>query len=636
MIYKSPRTNVREYLYDEYNICIYNILTEDKFWKTQFTPLNFFNLLYRDLEFFELNSNNYLEIKRYFGKCKLKGEKRFLLFKSLKELIEHYYPQALLNHEPVVFKSLEYIKKMYAESEDVIGWVNQEDAAEVSNFVHFEAIKAHLVTIPDIKNKITHLLEMITLYKQQEIGWNNNTPFIRNCTLEIEKYKELLELKHEMPTTSKSAEFASDNQFYDMNFKIEDLTEHKLKEYGFDKDTIENLLDANSKPHEHRYYRKGQIIVASSIENKIYSGFAGARKYYFRPNKIEFPFKFPQLIKEYHELKLFEYLTYQKGLMGSLFDEEFAKNIFEDNQTKFATREIEINLAQKAKCKYNYQLPISNEHQRNIDILQNYIGFLNRLKISSPQKKEMTVITNDNFTNPPPGVDIIGLKEPEAYKKFLDLQDEGLAKDPLFGKQYYNWVINKAALDKENYILAYEKYGLDQEKINNYDIQIKRAENRLTSIEQLINNRGLENLNILNSDQANENNLVKSNNAKPKFKPEIVNDIFNILKDFFNQENQVELKKILVSGSSVSQKLIFLDTGNRLADAFKQLYDAGFITACQKKELEKWISENFLFRYRGDIKEYKAKYLNDIISTTKDMCQKPILNVKSGVISKVN
>lgn len=107
-------------------------------------------------------------------------------------------------------------------------------------------------------------------------------------------------------------------------------------------------------------------------------------------------------------------------------------------------------------------------------------------------EKSIPTITSDNFNNPPPGIDIIGLTEPEAYKKFLDLQDKGLAKDPLFGKQYYNWVINETTLEKDNYILSYEKYGLDEEKVKNYDVVINRAKNRLKAIEQTINDVGLD------------------------------------------------------------------------------------------------------------------------------------------------
>ena len=84
---------------------------------------------------------------------------------------------------------------------------------------------------------------------------------------------------------------------------------------------------------------------------------------------------------------------------------------------------------------------------------------------------------------------------------------------------------------------------------------------------------------------------------------------------------------MLNSGENAPKPLLFLDSGNRLADAFKQLYDCDIIRGCQKKELESWISLNFSYRYRNTVKKYTLEYLSEIMSTTKDMCQKPILNI---------
>jgi hypothetical protein len=115
--------------------------------------------------------------------------------------------------------------------------------------------------------------------------------------------------------------------------------------------------------------------------------------------------------------------------------------------------------------------------------------------------------------------------------------------------------------------------------------------------------------------------------GKPAFKPEVINEVFNILKDFFSVNDQEELKMILESGGDSSKPLLFKDNGNRLADAFKQLKQADLITGCQKKELEAWIAKNFQYLHRNERKHFKPKYLNDIISTDKDKCQKPLLNV---------
>lgn len=116
---------------------------------------------------------------------------------------------------------------------------------------------------------------------------------------------------------------------------------------------------------------------------------------------------------------------------------------------------------------------------------------------------------------------------------------------------------------------------------------------------------------------------------KPVFKPEAVQIVFDIIKDFFSPEQQTQLKQLLETGSNNSQCLIFLDNGNRLADAFKQLKKADIITQCEQKELESWIETNFKYKYRKEVKEYSPRYLNDIISTNKDKCQKPLLNVKT-------
>ena len=115
---------------------------------------------------------------------------------------------------------------------------------------------------------------------------------------------------------------------------------------------------------------------------------------------------------------------------------------------------------------------------------------------------------------------------------------------------------------------------------------------------------------------------------KPIFVPESISDLYEILRDFFSPEDQVELLWLLQNGGNTSKPLIFLDSGNRLADAFKQLYNCDIIRGCQKKELEEWVLKNFQFRKKDKIVNYTLRYLNDIISTNKDKCQRPVLDVK--------
>lgn len=115
---------------------------------------------------------------------------------------------------------------------------------------------------------------------------------------------------------------------------------------------------------------------------------------------------------------------------------------------------------------------------------------------------------------------------------------------------------------------------------------------------------------------------------KPIFKPETIETIFDLLKGFFYPKQHDELHKLLDTGNNASEPLIFLSNGNRLADAFKQLIKSDVITGCDQIHLENWILKSFKYLFRDQITDYTPRYLNDIISTTKDKCQRPILNVK--------
>ncbi|MCX6250353.1 MAG: hypothetical protein NTX61_06340 [Bacteroidetes bacterium] len=115
--------------------------------------------------------------------------------------------------------------------------------------------------------------------------------------------------------------------------------------------------------------------------------------------------------------------------------------------------------------------------------------------------------------------------------------------------------------------------------------------------------------------------------VKPVFETGYIDEIFNVFKGYFPESQQQQLLSIFKDGGNGDEPLLFMDSGVRLADAFKQFFDAGIIVACQKKELEKWIMDNFSYRYRNKTIKFKAKYLNDIISTKKDLCQKPLINI---------
>ena len=115
---------------------------------------------------------------------------------------------------------------------------------------------------------------------------------------------------------------------------------------------------------------------------------------------------------------------------------------------------------------------------------------------------------------------------------------------------------------------------------------------------------------------------------RPVIVQDYFDEVYEAIRDFFSVEDQISLRYMLENNTDVESPVVFRDMGNRLADAFKQLYEANIIRGCQKKELENWISRNFAYVYRGEIRPFLPKYLNEIISTTKDKCKRPFLDVR--------
>jgi hypothetical protein len=115
----------------------------------------------------------------------------------------------------------------------------------------------------------------------------------------------------------------------------------------------------------------------------------------------------------------------------------------------------------------------------------------------------------------------------------------------------------------------------------------------------------------------------------PVFVPDIIEPVYSILKAHFAPEQHTQLNELLTTGSTAG-RLHFRSTGNRLADTFKQLIKANLITNCTQRKLETWIAQYFTYINNKDkkVNDFTLKYLNDIISTDKDKCQKPLLNVK--------
>lgn len=114
---------------------------------------------------------------------------------------------------------------------------------------------------------------------------------------------------------------------------------------------------------------------------------------------------------------------------------------------------------------------------------------------------------------------------------------------------------------------------------------------------------------------------------KPIINPKHIPSVLKVFEDHLTPDDLTVFENLLRTGEDAQQCIIFMGNGNRLADAFKQLFNAGLILRYNKKELQKWICRNFKYLYRAEIKDFKYDYLNKLISGNDEICQNPILNV---------
>lgn len=114
----------------------------------------------------------------------------------------------------------------------------------------------------------------------------------------------------------------------------------------------------------------------------------------------------------------------------------------------------------------------------------------------------------------------------------------------------------------------------------------------------------------------------------PRFVEGVAEEFFHILKGYFSPQDQEQLLSLLQENKAPATLLVFHGTGNQLADAFKQLYEANLIVGCLKADLEEWISKHFAYVFRKQQKMLSPNYLAAIISSNAKPCQSPILDVR--------
>jgi hypothetical protein len=172
---------------------------------------------------------------------------------------------------------------------------------------------------------------------------------------------------------------------------IEDLTNEKLKEYGWNAESIERF---NTWEKYDAFIVNGkQCYYATNIENKIYSGLDAYRLYYFRNgNNVTFPLDELNLIDEYYQLKRDTFLKELKSKSGKAFIEKAVKERFRQSEIEDTKNTIKA-LKEKPKGLKKYTDISINKYTA-------YLEWLNEYKNKPPQKEknEHIVVGNDEST----------------------------------------------------------------------------------------------------------------------------------------------------------------------------------------------------------------------------------------------
>lgn len=189
-------------------------------------------------------------------------------------------------------------------------------------------------------------------------------------------------------------------------------------------------------------------------------------------------------------------------------------------------------------------------------------------------------------------------------------------------------------------MLGEEAAYMDELQIHEGKKEVKRALHSKYTIRkiQLSNVKRLltEKLNLIIEHSEDEstmtNPLETIIDSTPKLIPEVIPELFNILKDFFTPDQQAGLETLLKTGKCNNSPLLFNDNGNRLTDAFRKLKEKDFIICCGKKDLEKWIQLNFNYVSKKTITAYTPDYLEKCVSRKDFICKKPLFEIENSKI----
>jgi hypothetical protein len=172
-----------------------------------------------------------------------------------------------------------------------------------------------------------------------------------------------------------------------------ELTKENLQKCGFDDEHIERLIEWNN--HDSFLLIDNTCYYATNIEKKIYTEIDGFRKFYFQNGTISFPIDCPDLIPEFFDLSLNNFLVKKRKYLSTMYVEVIQTQ-------KFIS--IEIEKTNKSIDSYNEKfkrLEYFKKNQENvISVLESYIDLLNNKLLGQPEFKVINISDTSDDNKP--------------------------------------------------------------------------------------------------------------------------------------------------------------------------------------------------------------------------------------------
>lgn len=213
----TPKSDIEDYQYDPTNGQALHYLTTDKFWQSQFKPLDFFNLLYHQIEIVYANCSSPKLVKRHILNLELNKFKLLLLIRELKNLIDFHSSDKSLPDKKWLFQiSLILSTEYNALFDELFCHQNKAIDNPDNNFdyareiMHLETLKATEAKHQYLQNVLSDYASKSTIWDQEK-RWEGES-FERLITKERDRLYTLLNPPEPIKTNEISVPQLSVNQ----------------------------------------------------------------------------------------------------------------------------------------------------------------------------------------------------------------------------------------------------------------------------------------------------------------------------------------------------------------------------------------------------------------------------------------